>query len=72
MKELFRSTDPVRLALSAAILDGEGIAAFELDVHMSVLDGSIGILPRRIMVADEDHDRAIRVLRDTGQWPEGE
>lgn len=70
MKELFRSTDPVRLALSAAVLDGEGIAAFELDVHMSVLDGSLGILPRRIMVADEDYARAIRVLRDTGQWPD--
>ncbi|MFB2532833.1 DUF2007 domain-containing protein [Paracoccus sp. p4-l81] len=70
MKELFRSTDPVRLALSTAVLDGEGIAAFELDVHTSVLEGSLGILPRRIMVADDDYDRAIRALRDTGQWPD--
>ena len=33
---------------------------------MSVLDGSIGILPRRIMVADRDLFRARAVLRDNG------
>lgn len=70
MKELFRSTDPVRIALSIAILDGEGIAAFELDVHMSVFEGSIGVLPRRVMVSQDNYDRAIRALRDTGQWPD--
>lgn len=70
MKDLFRSTDPVRIALSMAVLDGEGIAAFECDVHMSVFEGSLGILPRRVMVADGDYDRALRVLRDTGHWPD--
>ncbi|NCU20850.1 DUF2007 domain-containing protein, partial [Candidatus Falkowbacteria bacterium] len=54
MKELLRSTDPVRLALATALLEGEGIAAFQIDVHMSVLDGSLGILPRRLMVRDAD------------------
>lgn len=66
MKELLRSTDPVTLALATALLEGEGIAAFEWDVHMSVLDGSIGILPRRVMVRDADLFMAQAVLRDNG------
>ncbi|WP_372839613.1 DUF2007 domain-containing protein [Phaeovulum sp.] len=64
MKELMRTTDPVKLAIASALLDGEGIAAFQIDVHMSVLEGSIGILPRRLMVADSDLDKARKVLTD--------
>ncbi|HEY0276126.1 MAG TPA: DUF2007 domain-containing protein, partial [Paenirhodobacter sp.] len=41
MKELLRSTDPVKLALASALLEGEGITTFALDVHMSVLEGSL-------------------------------
>jgi hypothetical protein len=33
---------------------------------MSVLEGSLGILPRRVMVRDEDHAQAVRVMRDNG------
>jgi hypothetical protein len=47
-------------------LDGEGIDAFPLDVHMSTLEGSLGILPRRVMVRDEDYHRAARAMRDNG------
>jgi len=64
MKELLRTTDPVKLAIASALLDGEGITAFQLDVHMSVLEGSIGILPRRLMVADSDLEQARKVLAD--------
>ena len=64
MKELIRSNDPVRLSRVLALLEAEGITAFELDLHMSVLDGSIGILPRRVMVADRDAFRARAILRD--------
>ena len=66
MKELLRTTDPTQIAFASALLDGEGIEAFPLDVHMSVLDGSLGILPQRLMVADRDYDRAARALRDNG------
>lgn len=66
MKELFRSNDPVRIGRALGLLEGEGIAAFELDQHMSILDGSIGILPRRVMVADRDEFRARAILRDLG------
>jgi flagellar biosynthesis/type III secretory pathway ATPase len=64
MKELLRTTDPTVIAFATVLLEGEGIAAFPLDVHMSVLDGSLGILPQRLMVADQDHFRATAVLRD--------
>ncbi len=66
MTELMRSNDPVRLSLARALLQGEQIEVFELDVHMSALEGSIGILPRRLMVADRDAFRARAVLRDNG------
>ncbi len=66
MKELLRTTDPTVIAFATALLDGEGIDAFPLDVHMSVLEGSIGILPRRLMVRDEDHFRARTVMTDNG------
>ena len=50
MKELLRSSDPTIIAFASALLEGEGIAVFQMDVHMSILEGSIGIFPRRLMV----------------------
>lgn len=64
MKELLRTTDPTVIAYAQALLQGEGIATFEVDVHMSILDGSIGILPRRLMVRDADLFVARVVMRD--------
>jgi len=64
MKELLRTNDPTIIAFATALLSGEGIEVFELDVNMSILDGSIGILPRRLMVRDGDHDEATRVMTD--------
>lgn len=64
MKELLRTTDPTVIAFAKALLDGEGIDCFEFDVNMSVLDGSLGILPRRIMVRDSDLFMARAVMTD--------
>ncbi|GHD98867.1 hypothetical protein U879_20480 [Defluviimonas sp. 20V17] len=64
MKELLRTTDPTIIAFATALLQGEGIDSFPLDVNMSVLEGSIGILPRRLMVRDRDLYRAELILRD--------
>ena len=66
MKEVLRSTDPTQIAFATALLQGEEIAAFEMDVHMSVLEGGIGILPRRLMVHPQDAFRARAILRDNG------
>ncbi|MDF2140976.1 DUF2007 domain-containing protein [Paenirhodobacter sp. CAU 1674] len=64
MKELLRTTDPVKMAFATALLAGEGITAFQMDVHMSVLEGSIGILPRRLMVHPRDMFMAQAILAD--------
>ncbi|WP_126974857.1 putative signal transducing protein [Frigidibacter oleivorans] len=64
MKELLRSTDPTRIAFATVLLQGEGIAAFQMDVHMSILEGSLGILPRRLMVRDADLFRARAIMAD--------
>jgi hypothetical protein len=69
MKELLRTTDPTVIAYAQALLSGEGIATFEMDVHMSVLDGSLGILPRRLMVRDQDLLAARVVILDNNIDP---
>lgn len=64
MKELMRTNNIAAIAFAKALLDGEGIDCFEFDVNMSVFEGSIGVLPRRVMVLDRDLDEARIVLRD--------
>jgi hypothetical protein len=54
MEELLRTTDITVTAYVRAILIDASIEPFELDVNMSVLEGSIGILPRRIMVRSDE------------------
>ncbi len=64
MKEILRTTDPLLITRATDLLAQEGIMSFPLDQYMSVLEGSLGILPRRLMVADRDHFMASAVLRD--------
>jgi hypothetical protein len=64
MKELLRSTDPTVMAFASALLRGEDIDCFEIDVNMSVLEGGIGIFPRRMLVRSEDYDAAVVVMLD--------
>lgn len=59
-----RTNDPTVIAFAKALLNGEGIDCFEMDVNMSVLEGSIGILPRRLMVRDGDLEEAEQAMRD--------
>ena len=66
MKQLLRTNNMADMAFAHALLRGEGIDCFEMDVNMSVLEGSIGVLPRRLMVRVDDYDRAARALRDNG------
>ena len=66
MKELLRSTDPTVMAFATALLTGEDIECFELDVNISNLYGGIDIFPRRMMVREADYDRAARAMRDNG------
>ncbi len=54
MEELLRSNDPVYLSFVRHLLSEAGITFLQLDDHMSALEGSIGILPRRILVAGDE------------------
>ena len=67
MRELLRSNEIVFLSWADALLKSEDIEIFVLDGHMSVLEGSAGAILRRVMVADEDYDRARRLLEETGE-----
>ena len=63
MKELVRTNDAVRLSWLQAVLAEVGIETLVLDSHTSIVEGSIGAIPRRLMVADADHFRASAALR---------
>lgn len=67
MKELLRTTDPVRLSWLTALLADAGIRALVFDTHTSILEGSIGAIPRRLVVGEDDWLRARRVLDDAGE-----
>lgn len=71
MEELLRTTDITLIPLVKTLLDEEGIDSFELDVNMSVLEGSLGILPRRLMVRSSEMNDARRILRMNGVRFEG-
>lgn len=62
MRELLRSNDLVHLSWTRAVLAAEGIETLLLDQYASGIEGSIGALPRRLMVADDDAERADRIL----------
>jgi hypothetical protein len=63
MRAVLKTIDPVVLNYAANVLEQEGIEAVIFDTHASVMDGSMGFLPRRLMVLDEDFDRAQKLLR---------
>jgi hypothetical protein len=68
MRDVLKTNDAVLLNFAEALLADAGIAAVVFDAHMSIMDGSLGILPRRLMVPEEDYDRATAVL--AGSLPE--
>ena len=67
MKELLRTNDPVRISFIQALLRDSGIESLVLDHHTSLVEGSIGAIPRRLMVAERDHRRARVVLEAAGE-----
>lgn len=66
MEELVRTTDPTVVAFASALLRAAEIDCWEWDVHTSVLEGSLGVLPRRLVVRRSDAFRARAILRDNG------
>lgn len=66
MQELIRTNDLVLLSFAESLLAAEGMMAVILDGHTSVVDGSLGLLPRRLMIDADDADRARRLLTEAG------
>ena len=67
MRTITVSNDPVRLSFLRALLQDAGIECLVLDAHASAVEGSIGAIPRRLVVLAEDEWRARRVLEDAGE-----
>lgn len=67
MRAIVISNDLVRLNFLMALLRDAGIASVLLDNHTSVIEGSIGAIPRRLMVSERDESRARRVLDEAGE-----
>ena len=66
MKELLSTNDITKFIYAETILNSNDIISFALDENISVLEGSIGILPRRLMVLENDFERASELLKDFG------
>tara|TARA_R110002072_G_scaffold123048_2_gene258084 strand:- start:3443 stop:3700 length:258 start_codon:yes stop_codon:yes gene_type:complete len=67
VKELVRSNDMVKLSWLQALLKDAGIMHFLLDEHTSVLEGSVMAIQRRLVVDEDDYDRARTLLRAAGE-----
>ncbi len=67
MKELVRTNDPVLLSWLQALLTDAGIGSNIFDTHTSILEGSAGAIPRRLVVADLDFRAAKNVLMEAGE-----
>jgi 7-keto-8-aminopelargonate synthetase-like enzyme len=64
MVELLRTNDAVLLSFVRALLEAERIQVFDLDQHASVMDGSMAMVQRRLMVDDKDERAARQLLKD--------
>jgi hypothetical protein len=67
MKELLRTNNAVFLSWVTALLRSEGLEPIVLDAHAAAMEGSISAIQRRVMVADEEHTRARRILEEAGE-----
>jgi hypothetical protein len=63
MRMVLKSNNPVVLSYAADVLTQAGIDSVVFDTHASIMDGSMAMVPRRLMVLDEDFSRAETLLR---------
>ena len=66
MRELVRTNDAVLISAIVALLKSADITHMVVDQNMSVLEGSIGIFPRRILVGEDDAEAARELLEEAG------
>ncbi len=66
LRELVRTNDMVLVSAIGALLDGANIHHLVLDQNMSIIEGSLGVLPRRILVHEDDIRQARQLLTEAG------
>ena len=64
MRAVLKTNNLVQLHFAEAVLKDAGIATVVFDTQMSMTEGSVGVLPRRLMVSDDDYAKAQEVLRE--------
>ena len=66
MDEILRTNDIVLISFVETLLREAGITPLVVDQNMSVIEGSLGILPRRVLVPSDDVEEARSILKDAG------
>jgi hypothetical protein len=66
LDELIRTNNAVVLSLAKSLLKDACIGHFLADENMSILEGSIGLLPKRLLVDADEIIRARRLMKDAG------
>jgi len=66
MIELLRTNDVVTISYVESLFRDAGIEFLVADQNMSIMEGSIGVLPRRVLVAEDSVEQAKQLLRDAG------
>jgi Putative prokaryotic signal transducing protein len=66
MREILRSNDWVVMGFARTVLHGAGIYSLLADQHISMMEGSIGAFPRRLLVWDKDWPAAYHALSGAG------
>jgi len=66
MKILLQTNDAVLISFVESLLNEANIHHAVLDGHMSVMEGSLGVLPRRVLVEDADWRRAVQLIKEAG------
>jgi hypothetical protein len=66
MDEIVRTNDAVLITAIEALLKSANIPCFIADQNMSVMEGSLGFLPRRVLVPEDHKERAKQLLAEAG------
>ena len=66
MEELLRTNDLVLISFAESLLKEAGIGHLVADQNMSIIEGSLGVLPRRLLVQADKEIQARRLMTDAG------
>lgn len=70
MREILRSNDAVLINFVVVLLRDAGLEPQLIDEHVSAVEGSIGALPRRVLIAEDELAQAKRIMHEAelSQW----